>query len=63
MSPVDLQLIADVDVYHFVENSILGGVSMISTRYVQANSPSFPDTYDSTLPNQESHLSGRKQFV
>ena len=37
--------------YHFVENSIPGGISMISTRYAQANSPSFPDTY-SSLPNQ-----------
>ena len=25
---------------------------MISTRHAQANSPSFPDTYDSSLPNQ-----------
>ena len=25
---------------------------MISTRHVQANSHSFPDTYDSSLPNQ-----------
>ena len=25
---------------------------MISTRHTQANSPSFPDTYDSSLPNQ-----------
>ena len=52
MSHVDLQLITDVDMYHFVENSIRGGVSMISTRHAEANSPSFPDTYDSSLPNQ-----------
>ena len=38
--------------YHFVENSIQGGISMISTRHAQANSPSFPNTYDSSLPNQ-----------
>ena len=38
--------------YHFVENSIRGGISMISTRHAQANSPSFLDTYDSSLPNQ-----------
>ena len=25
---------------------------MISTRHAQANSPSFPDTYDSSLPNK-----------
>ena len=56
MSRVDLQLITDVDMYHFVENSIRGGISMFSNRNVQASSPSFPDTYDTSL-------SGRKQFV
>ena len=25
---------------------------MISTRHAQANNPSFPDTYDANLPNQ-----------
>ena len=50
-SRVDLQLITDVDMYHFVENSIRGGISMISTRHAQANSPSFLNTYDSSLPN------------
>ena len=44
MSRVDLQLITYVDMYHFVENSIRGGISMISTRHAQANNPSFPDT-------------------
>ena len=38
--------------YHSVENTIQGGISMISTRHAQASSPSFPDTYDSSLPNQ-----------
>ena len=52
MSRVDRQLITDVDMYHFVENNIRGGISMISTRHAQANSPPFPDTYDSSLPNQ-----------
>ena len=50
MSPVELQLITDVDIYHFVENSIRGGISIISTRH--ANNPSFPDTYDASLPKQ-----------
>ena len=53
MSRVDLQLITDVDMYHFVENSIQVGISIISTRHPQANSPSFPDTYDSSLPNED----------
>ena len=52
MSRIDLQLITDVNMYDFVENSIQGGISMISTRHARANSPSFPDTYDSSLPNQ-----------
>ena len=49
MSHVDLQLIADKDMYHFVQKSIHGGISMISTRYAQANNPSFPATCDASL--------------
>ena len=49
---VDLLLITDVDMYHFVENSIRGGISMIFTRHAQVNSLSLRDTYDSSLPNQ-----------
>ena len=52
MSRVDLQLIADKDMYHFVENSIRGGNSMMSTRHAQVNNPSFPATYDANLPRQ-----------
>ena len=52
MSAVDLHLITDVDMYRVVENSIRGGISIISTRQARANSPSFPATYDSSLPNQ-----------
>ena len=51
MLRVDLQLITDVDMYHFVENSIRGGIFMISTP-LSANNPSFPDTYDASLPKQ-----------
>ena len=52
MSRVDLQLITDVDMCLFVENSIRGGISMICTCHARANSPFFPDTYDVSLPNQ-----------
>ena len=38
--------------HRFVEISIQGGISMISTPHAQANSPVFPDKYDSRLPNQ-----------
>ena len=52
MSRVDLQLITDNGIYNFVENSISGGISMMSTPHAQANNPSFPDTYDANLPKQ-----------
>ena len=52
LSRVDLQLITDVYIYHFVVNSIRGEISMISTLHAQDNIPSFPDTYDSSLLNQ-----------
>ena len=53
MSRVDLRLISDKDMYHFVENSIRGGISMISTRHAQANNPSFPSTYNANLSRQD----------
>ena len=37
MTHVSLELITDIGIYHFVENSILGGISMITTRFAQAN--------------------------
>ena len=51
MLHVDLQLITDHDMHNFVENSIRGEISMISTR-AQANNLCFPDTYDANLPKQ-----------
>ena len=42
-----------VDLINFIENSIRGGISMISTRHAQANNPSFPDIYDANLPRQD----------
>ena len=53
MSRVDLQLLTDENMYTFVENSIRGGISMISTRHAQANNTSFPATYDTSLPRQD----------
>ena len=50
MSRVSLELITDVDMYHFVENSIRCGISTITTRYARANVPTLP-AYDATLPN------------
>ena len=44
---VSLELNTDVDMYHFVDNSIRGG---ITTCYARVNVPTLP-AYDATLPN------------
>ena len=50
MSHVSLELTADVDMYRFIENSIQGGISMITTRYAQANTPTL-HVYNAIRPN------------
>ena len=50
MSRVSLELITDIDMYHFIEKSIRGGISMITTRYAQANFPTLPG-YDASRPH------------
>ena len=52
MSRVDLELITDKNIYHMVENSIRGGISMITTRHAKANNPSVP-SYNAGLPRQD----------
>ena len=47
-SEVELELITDIDMYQMVEKGIRGGVSMISTRYAEANDPRMGDRYVST---------------
>ena len=49
MTRVSLELITDIDMYHFIGNSIRGGVSMITTRYARANAPTLP-AYDACRP-------------
>ena len=56
MSYIDLQLITNIDIHNFIENSIRGGISMISTRHAQANNPSLPHTYDASPSQAVSHL-------
>ena len=51
MSRADLQLITDDDMYHFVENSIRGGISMLSTNHARAIILPFP-IHDASLPKQ-----------
>ena len=50
MTHVSLELITDIDMYHFIENSIRGGISMITTRHAQANSTTLPG-YDASGPH------------
>ena len=56
MSRVDLQLITDSDMYNFIENSICGGISMIPTRYAQADNPSFQLHMMLTFPGKISFI-------
>ena len=53
MSPVDLELITDDNVYNIVENSIRGGISMISTRWAKANNPRLLGICNANLPRQD----------
>ena len=53
MSRVDLELITNENIYNMIENSIRGGISMISTRHAKANNPSLASTYDPDLPRQD----------
>ena len=50
MTHASLELITDIDLYHFIQDSIRGGISMITTRYAQANSPTLPG-YDASRPH------------
>ena len=50
MTHVSLELITDIDMYHFLENSIRGGISMITIRHTQAKSPTLPGN-DASRPH------------
>ena len=51
MTKVKLELLKDPDMLLFFENSIRGGISMISNRYSKANNPYLED-YDPSGPNK-----------
>ena len=47
MTRVRLQVLPHIDMVHFVEKGIRGGISMITTRYAEANHPYLPESgYD-----------------
>ena len=48
MSKCKLQLLTDIDMYLFIENSIRGGLSVISKRKSTCNNKYVPETYDSS---------------
>ena len=50
MTGITLDLITEKDIYHLIETSIRGGVSMVTTRHAKANNLSL-SSYDSSLPN------------
>ena len=50
MTHVTLELIIDIDMYHFIEKSIRVGISMTTTMYARANTPTLP-VYDASRPH------------
>ena len=50
MAHVSLELITDIDIHHFIDNSIRGGISMTTTRYTQANASTLSG-YDAIHPH------------
>ena len=51
----ELDLFTDSEKFLFVENSICGGISVVSHRHVKANNPLVPD-YDHKSPTPTSHI-------
>ena len=43
---IELELLTDVDMFLFFKRMIRGGISMISTRYAEANNPYMGDSYN-----------------
>ena len=52
VTKVELELLADPDMFLMIEKGIRGGVSMISTRYGKANNPYMGDSYDPNQPTK-----------
>lgn len=50
-SKVELKLLNCVDTYLWFESQMRGGISFLGTRYVKANNPFIPDTYNPNVCN------------
>ena len=48
-SKVELQLLTNVTDYLWIETGMRGGICFLGTRYVEANNPLIPETYDPML--------------
>ena len=56
MSKEKLELITDIDMYNFIENSIRGGISMISNRYAKSNN-TYNMCFESDSEKPKSYIS------
>lgn len=54
MTECNLELISDSEMYRMLDNSLRGGITMISKRYSRANNPRLGAQYDPTNP--EKHI-------
>lgn len=50
-SKIELELFSDVNDYLWIESQMRGGISFLGERYVVANNPELPNTYNSNIPH------------
>ena len=48
---IELELITDIDMFYFFKRMIRGGISMVTTRYAEANNPYMEDLYNPKIEN------------
>ena len=52
----ELDLFIDSEKFLFIENSIRGGISVVSHRHINANNPLVPDYDHNSPPPHTSHI-------